>query len=45
MQGKFHPHFIFALSGLLLEGKFKAGLIEFYMKDYIRKGESGQIQD
>ena len=42
IQGKFRPRFIFAL---LPEGEFKAGLIEFNIKDYIRNGESGQIQD
>ena len=27
------------------EGKFKAGLIELCVGDYLRKFESGQIQD
>ena len=27
------------------EGKFKTGLIELYVKDYVRKLERGQIQN
>ena len=42
IQGKFRPHFIFAL---FQEGEFKTGLIELNIKDYIRKLKSGPIQD
>ena len=45
IQGKFRPRFIFALFDLWPEGEFKTGPIEFYMKEYVRKFESGQIQD
>ena len=43
--GKILPRFIFALLALLPEGKFKTGLIELYLKDYMIKLYSGQIQD
>ena len=42
IQGKFSPHFIFAL---LSEGEFKTGRIELYVKDYKIKIEAGRIQD
>ena len=45
IQGKFLPRFIFALFALWPEGEFKTGLIELYIKDYIRKLDSGRIQD
>ena len=32
------------ISPLLPEGEFKTGLIELYIKDYIKKLESGRIQ-
>ena len=42
IQWKFRPHFIFAL---LPEGEFKTGPMELYIKNYIRRVESGRIQD
>ena len=45
IQGKFRPHFIFALFALCSEGEFKTGRIEFYIKEYIIKLERGRIQD
>ena len=45
IQGKFRPRFIFALFVLWPEGKFKTGLIELCIKDYIRKLECGRIQE
>ena len=41
LQFYFTP-LVFPLS---LEGKFITGLIELYVKDYVRKSESGRIQD
>ena len=43
--GKISPPFYFALLALWPEGEFKTGLIELYIKDYIRKLESGRIRD
>ena len=40
--GKIRPRFIFALWH---EGEFKTGLIQLFIKDYVRKLESGRIQD
>ena len=40
--GKISPRFIFALWP---EGEFKIGLIELYIKGYIRKLGNGRIQD
>ena len=37
VQGKFRPCFIFALFALWPEGQFKTGLIELFVKDYVRK--------
>ena len=45
IQGKFRPRFIFALFALWHEGEFKTGLIELYIKKYVRKLESGRIQN
>ena len=45
IQGNFRPHFIFALFALWPEGEFKTEPIELYIKDYVRKLESGRIQD
>ena len=45
IQGNFRPRFIFAHFAHRLEGEFKTGLIESYIKDCIRKYESGRIQD
>ena len=45
IQGKFRPRFIFDLFALWRESEFKTGLIEVCTKDYIRKQESGRIQD
>ena len=39
------PGFIFALFALRPEGELKTGLIELYIKDFIRKLKSGRIQD
>ena len=36
---------LFALFALWPEGKFKTGLIELYVKGYVRKLEIGRIQD
>ena len=36
---------LFVLFALWSEGEFKTGLIELYIMDYIRKLESGLIQD
>ena len=44
-QGKFCPHLTFAHFALWPEDEFKTGLIEEFIKDYVRKLESGQIQD
>ena len=41
IQGKFCPRFIFALFALWSKGEFKTGLIDLYIKDYIRKLETG----
>ena len=38
IQGKFCP---FTLLALWQEGEFKTGLIELYVKYYVRKYESG----
>ena len=45
IQGKFCPLFIIALFALWPEGELKTELIALYTKDYIRKLESGRIQD
>ena len=45
IQGKFRPHFIFALFALWPEGEFKAGLIQSFIKDFVGKLVSGRIQD
>ena len=42
---KIAPRFIFALFALCHVGEFKTGLIEISIKDYVRKFESGRIQD
>ena len=39
-KGKISPCFIFALIALWPEGEFKTGLIELYVKEYVRKLES-----
>ena len=46
IQGKFHP-VLFSPFSLALwpEGEFNTGLMELYIKDYIRKFDSGRIQD
>ena len=38
------PRFIFALFALWPIGRIQTGLIELFMKDYLTKLESGQIQ-
>ena len=43
--GKISPHFIFALFALWLEGEFKTGPIELYIKDYLRQLDGERIQD
>ena len=45
VQGKFCPRFIFTLFALLPVGEFKTGLIQLFIKDYVRKLDSGRIQD
>ena len=45
IQGKFRPRFIFALFALYHVGEFKTGLIELFENDYVRKFETGRIQD
>ena len=44
-QGKLRPRFIFVLFAFWPEGDFKTGLIQLSIKDFIRKLESGRIQD
>ena len=44
MQGKFCPHFIYTFFAFWLESKFKTGLVELFVKDYVRKLENGRIQ-
>ena len=41
----FAPVFIFALFALWPEGEFKTGFIQLYIKVYVRKLDSGRIQD
>ena len=43
--GKISPRFIFALFAIWPEGKYKTGLIQLFIKDYVRKLETGRIQD
>ena len=45
IQEKFRPRFIFALFAVWPEGEFKTELIEFCIKVYVTKLDSGWIQD